>query len=512
MSRAVLEMLEDTVATLRALLASPFPDSATWPSGWQGIGVFDRDVGRIAELAGRAYARGQYPETSAVEETLEEIGSLLRNETMRQTDYPEDRTGWRDPWRQRDTPVTAVLAAEAKLMDLAFEACFDRRALLTGRRILAAATVSAEAGDLFRLQAAIKAMESVVFGTMTRDGYTDAGQHRNGALLTGLMAEADSLLACAKNPACHESIEAVAYKFMWLTDVGYEVPIACWEAELRGLGWPVRPPVRSAGATDGEPAVTHRLSARLVAQAQKIATDAPGPGWTAAAVTSLWVHAAGSLPEDNGHEARRLAAFLTGPAHENRAWRNEALPVSRLATPAFRQLGRLIAAVVAWCENGDLSAPLDIPPPPPRRESFAEMARRLADDPGLPEVVYRGLFIDGAPAVVVDEQDGSQRLLRDAEARARDRFTWGYQGTGPHRLAEILLTDVLGSHLRCQACLGAAPCGAGVVRCATCHNRGVREDMEQAETALVRALLARLPQACCWKLTAKMILTHLAGW
>jgi len=42
----------------------------------------------------------------------------------------------------------------------------------------------------------------------------------------------------------------------------------------------------------------------------------------------------------------------------------------------------------------------------------------------------------------------------------RGEFTWGYHGNGPDDLAEALITDVLASHARCPACLGAAPCGA----------------------------------------------------
>ncbi len=150
-------MIEDTVAALRALLPAPSPESATWPSGWQDTGVFDRDIRRIARLAECPYARGQYLDTSAVEESLEEIAGMLRREPASGPEVPADRTGWRNPTAGDDIGLAAGTAtALATLTVLAFEAGFDRRALLTGRRILAAATSSAQAGDLQGLRASAR--------------------------------------------------------------------------------------------------------------------------------------------------------------------------------------------------------------------------------------------------------------------------------------------------------------------------------------------------------------------
>ena len=75
---------------------------------------------------------------------------------------PTDRTGWRDPTSAEDTGLAASTAtALATLMTLAFDAGFDRRALLTGRRILAAAAGTAQAHDLLGLQAYARAVNRV---------------------------------------------------------------------------------------------------------------------------------------------------------------------------------------------------------------------------------------------------------------------------------------------------------------------------------------------------------------
>jgi hypothetical protein len=139
------------------------------------------------------------------------------------------------------------------------------------------------------------------------------------------------------------------------------------------------------------------------------------------------------------------------------------------------------------------------------------MALRLAENSHPPRRIYRGTFIDGANAVIIDEPDGSQRLLRDAELRARNAFTWGYRGRGPSDLAEALITDILEPHTRCPACLGAVLCGADLVHCAICDNIGLHPDVESAASILVETFIAGLPQEHGWQLEERTLLTHLAG-
>jgi hypothetical protein len=93
--------------------------------------------------------------------------------------------------------------------------------------------------------------------------------------------------------------------------------------------------------------------------------------------------------------------------------------------------------------------------------------------------------------MLVEEADGSRRLLRDHELRARGQFAWGYGGGGPHALAEVLVADVLDRLARCPACLGSSPCGAGVVACAHCDGTGQRRELLSASGNLFDEVTGR---------------------
>jgi uncharacterized protein DUF6166 len=220
----------------------------------------------------------------------------------------------------------------------------------------------------------------------------------------------------------------------------------------------------------------------------------------------LWVHADSAMRAGRSDEARRVATFLADQTRQEADRLSGPSPPS----PEYRQLGRLITAVARWCEHAaDLAAPPDIPPPS-NPESLAETARRMAGENDPPGMIYRGVFIGGDKAVHISERDGSQRLLRDAQLRARGKFTWGYHGTGPHDLAEALISDVLDPHTRCPACLGAAPCGADVVHCGVCYDTGLRQDIEALAATLVERFVSRLPQQSGWELEAGTLLGYLA--
>jgi hypothetical protein len=223
------------------------------------------------------------------------------------------------------------------------------------------------------------------------------------------------------------------------------------------------------------------------------------------------------MREHGGREARRIAAFLTEQVRDHDS-RHAELPYrepppGQDRAPGVRplpgQLRRLIAAAITWCQNADPSAPLSIPPVQ-RPKSVATFARDLPGRRDFTDWTYRGIITDDDETfVVVEEPDGSQRLLRDAEARARGMFTWGYGGTGPHTLAEVLVADTLAGDARCPACMGAAPCGAGVAQCRSCGDAGRRGGTEQAAETLVCTLISQIPQDCCWVFTRRAILTHL---
>jgi hypothetical protein len=95
-------------------------------------------------LAHSLYEQDQYSGTDTVENALEEIGIALLTDSDPQVSRPPDRTGWRDAHSPDDEdPSAAFGKALADLMVAAFEGGFDRRALITGRRLLAATTMAA---------------------------------------------------------------------------------------------------------------------------------------------------------------------------------------------------------------------------------------------------------------------------------------------------------------------------------------------------------------------------------
>jgi hypothetical protein len=523
------DLLGNTAAALAALLPAPFPDSTGWPGGWQGRGELDRDVRRMAGLAAAPYLRGQYPPTSAAEETLEQIAAMIRREPMRLTDVPADRSGWRDPPTAEEAggPASATAASLGALMELAFQAGFDRRALLTGRRILAAATSSAQAQDMHGLLAHQNAIQ-----VFTRDavlhgptGQTQAGRHRQRIVLAGMIAEIDQLLAHQDNPQLNASIADIADNLTWRArgSDALELQTQVWQAKLAAAGWPVPLPGALSRIGVSRDHVGHKpLPGYLLAKAEKEIAYELGredPIWAAATIITLWAHAAATARSRPG-EAKRIANLLSRQVREHDA-RHRALPYRVPApgedvSPGTRalhpQLRRLAAAAIKWCKAADPTAPCVIPSAPKEASTVQAAAKRLLAQPGFTDWTYLGLYTtDDESLVIVEEPDGSRRLLRDAEARARGRFAWGYGGTGPHTLAEVLATDILGDHVHCPACLGGSPCGTGLVTCPACGDSGQRTEVGWEAGTLVVKVISGLTQAGGWQVTRRLMLTEIAN-
>lgn len=522
------DLLGSTVTGLAALLASPSPGSTGWPGGWQGQGELDRDVRRIAGLSAAAYLRGQYPPTSAAEEALEQIAAMIRHEPTRLSDVPADRTRWRDPptAEEEGGPASATAASLGALMELAFRAGFDRRALLTGRRILAAATSSARAGDLHGLLAYRNAIQvftaaAILHGPTSR---TWAGRHRQRVVLAGMIAETDQLLEYQENPRLSDAVIDIANNLTWRAhgrDV-FELRAELWQAQLAAAGWPVPlpgtvPPIDRYR----DPAKQSPLPGYLLADAEETISYELGrddPIWAASAITSLWAHGAVTAQSDPA-EAKRIADLLARHVREHDA-RHRSLPFRSPAPgqdtpPGTRamdpRLRRLATAAIRWCKAADPAASCVIPPAVKDVGTVQVAAARLVAGPGLIDWTYQGVHTtDDESLVIVREPDGSRRLLRDAEACARGRFAWGYGGNGPHALADALVLDILDDDAHCPACLGSSPCGAGLVTCPACGDSGERIGMEWAAGALVEKLISGLPQAKPWELTRRDMLTKIA--
>lgn len=372
-SSEAYHLLGDTAAALATLLPSPFPDSTGWPGGWQGHGELNRDVRRIAGLAAAPYLRVQYPPTDAIEETIEQIAAMLRREPMRQMDVPADRTGWRDPptAEEEGGPASAPAATLGALMEHAFDAGFDRRALLTGRRILAAATSSAQIEDVHGLLAHGNAIQ-----VFTRDailhgptGRSQAGRHRQRIVLAGMIAEIDQLLEHQGNPRLQESIADIASNLTWRAHGGdaLELQTQMWQAKLAAAGWLVPlPGARSSLGVSRE--TEHKpLPKYLLAEAEEEITHELGhedPTWAAATIITFWAHAAVAAQSDPD-AAKRIAALLTQQVRAHDV-RYRVLPYRAPApgrdvpsgTRALHpQLRRLAAATIKWCKAADPTAP-----------------------------------------------------------------------------------------------------------------------------------------------------------
>ena len=60
-----------------ALLPAPQPASTSWPSGWQGHGVFDGDIQRLAGLADGLYRQGKHVPVDLVEDVTQLLPQKL---------------------------------------------------------------------------------------------------------------------------------------------------------------------------------------------------------------------------------------------------------------------------------------------------------------------------------------------------------------------------------------------------------------------------------------------------
>jgi hypothetical protein len=242
------DLLEDATGTLEALLAAPRPDSGGWPGGWQGHGALDQDVRRIGRLVLGAYERYQYPPTDTVEEALENLAATFVADQPPRVDLLDDHTGWRIIHSRNDTgPPIAVGETLRDLMVAAFAAGFDRRALLTGCRLMAAITAAARAGQVSAAVTVHRELGRAIPGmTRHQPDHSVAHQHRESTLLAGLIAELDPMLAaCMSDHRLKGLIDEVSTTFAWSTNANpYPLAAAVWRAHLAAAGWPM-PPLRS---------------------------------------------------------------------------------------------------------------------------------------------------------------------------------------------------------------------------------------------------------------------------
>lgn len=507
-SSAAYDLMHDSVVRLSAVLAAPQPGSK-WPGGWQGVAALDRDLRRIGRLALALYQKHRYP-PGAVEEALETVAVQLSAEARQTHNLPVDRTGWRTAHTPDPThPGITVAKTLANLMVAAFTAGFDRRALLTGRRLLAATTMAVRDGDVTAAQGYAEALNHAL-NKITRksDNTLIAYQRRDSILLAGLIAEYQPLLEAIGDGADQalDSLGETVHYLPWRTRSNpWRLASLAWRARLAAVGWPVPMPGVSRVDWSAPPAAPMPLRTGLVEHAEselRLHLGAQDPAYPAALLTLLWANAAVNAQYGESAAGARLCdvvrevlhqydtAYAKRPAQRPAADEGEEPPGVRPLDP---QLRRLADAAARWTRRRSPRAPAKIPRSLDRR-GLPQRIQELLDKPDTPNWRYHGLITaDDANLVLVEEPDGSRRLLRDSEAGARGQFAWGYGGNGPHTLAKVLTDDILADLARCPHCLGAAPCGAGPVTCSACADTGRIREWTLIVDRLVERVISRLP-------------------
>ena len=509
-SDSAFDLLHDTVANLTARLPAPHPASTGWPDGWQGTTAFEQAVRRIGYLATTSYEHLRYPPSDVVEETLEHIAQRVRNDSPALPEPPVDRTGWRvDTLRETPSPARTVARTMGPLMAASFNAGFDRRSLLTGRRLLAAITGAAEDGDVAAMTTYRTALYDAVraIAHQHREADRDAHKHRDQIVLAGLIAELDPLLAAGLQDArMFEEVKEVAADLAWSAS-GPPWPLVAqtWHAWLAAAEWPTRRQSPNALGTIESP-VNDTLPAALAAFAEQELSQElfHGPVLAATLLVTLWANAVIAFRSGDrapGDRLRGIVAAGIAADEENQG--------QRLALPDFEehqdrppgiavfdpQIRSLYEATVSWADAIDAAAPGAAQVP----RSAGHMNLRIRSrvmlaEPDFAERRYHGLRLnDDDTVVIIEEVDGTRRLLRDAEARARAVFAWGYGGTGPHNLADALVADALADLTRCPDCFGAAPCAAKVITCSGCRNTGNRFPPKLLASSIVSRVITALP-------------------
>lgn len=126
-------------------------------------------------------------------------------------------------------------------------------------------------------------------------------------------------------------------------------------------------------------------------------------------------------------------------------------------------------------ETGESSPPV-LPPVNTPDHDLRSLIDTYRAENLVDERQYWGVESGDDCFVLVQEADGSKRLLRDCEQRARGQLTWGYGGTGPYELGEVLVVDMLGILAYCPSCFGAITAGGGFVECPSCDGQGLRQN------------------------------------
>jgi hypothetical protein len=354
-------------------------------------------------LTDRLYQQSKHVPIDLVEAALEDIGVRLRAERPPSTDLPAARTGWRYPPTRHEAGGIAAVTAGClgTLMGSAFDAGFDRRALSTGLRILASATASIRAGDCAATAAYANALGRFTVDKSLHglEAGSQAGSDRIEVVLIGLISECDQLINAAREQKehyreIHEAVENLMLSLAWNAPKSrmFATVIALLQTRLAAGGWPVSLPSGQRRMCELDEAVTRPaakpLSGELLSEAEELFSHWLGHGeirTPAAALMTLWAHAACAARDGALDEVRRVAGFLSDQldAYDDQY---AEMPAPLAASgeeqrpgyqPLDPRLRRLTSAAIRWCERVDHGVTPTIPAP-------AALARHWPQHAGLP--------------------------------------------------------------------------------------------------------------------------------
>ncbi|MEU4215896.1 hypothetical protein [Actinoplanes sp. NPDC026623] len=502
------ELLESTVNRMIAVLASPTATSTSWSGGYHEASDFSADVERLGLLGHRLYTGHRYSRCDAIETHLETIAAKLIG-TDAAPSTPPDRTRWRIAHlSRRPSPAPMIAATLRDLAIDAFDAGYDRRALLTGRRLLSLATASAIAGDDVATRSYTDAVYMVINRT-TRHGRSAAVVERGALIIAGLIRESDDLRRAL--PADEVDLDgpvSLLSVLPWQAG-GFEsvLATAAWQSELRAAGWlPDARTRRSDRIVGGRLASAARDKAFEELNSQLGDSDLIYP---IALLLALWADAVVARAKGDNEPANTLAAYLADQLAElddqNRdEWSepDEPMPVEELESlddvprPKFisSHLRRIVDAITVWAQPETQMVPV-IPAANAGSRHLLSLLAEAVRNPEFQNWTYHGVAdAEGSSLVVIQYPDGERILLRDQEAGARGLFTWGYSGNGPHTLAEALATHAAGPLLRCTDCFGASPIAHGLIVCTNCANSGHRPGIANFAMLLVERVISDLPR------------------
>lgn len=513
-------LLEEGVALLVSACASPTPDDATWPGGWRGVEALEEDIQRLSSIGVSMYEAGLYPPTDRIERAIERIGARVVHGRRSELQAAELSSvmGWRvGEMALEQTTAHSVTKALRELATEAWRAGFARRSLLTLRRLVSIFTLVVESGNSKLSEELSEDLQVCVIRTAKSTDVYIAERERSRQLVLSLAPELmalgkaarsqsdnelwkqvfDTLDTIAWSPAGSE-IEAATQTYSYFLagmdsadtfDTGQPSNVTTWNRRPHGYPEQLAPQVREHllhelefQAHSGQPGIA--LVTLLALWRDAILQDDPhvfeslrnaldehvlGEGRCDSKLPTLWIPS-----EDTSDVAPRM----DGPRIH---WR-----LVEVTSETHRWLTVKLA-------TGD-STPAVLPPV----NTSDSNLRSLIDTCGAENLVderhYWGVESGGDCFVLVQEADGSRRLLRDSEERARTQFTWGYSGAGPHHLGEALVADMLGALAYCPSCFGAISAGGGLVECASCDGDGLRRNELWSLHRAVYNVTASLPK------------------